>query len=292
MKRRIPAIIALAMIMSMMTAVFAFAGEGGGFKITSSYPEDGQVNTAVENVGVKVFFSNDVDNEAVNESNKKLVKIIDVDGNSIPIRVLAKKRELLVLADMTDEKLKINNNSYYTLIIDPAFADNEGDTLGAETKIKFKTFNQTVNNAVNMGLMIIMMGGILVVTMRQTLKKDDGKKKKQPTEAEKAPFNPYREAKRTGKTVEEVIAEEEARKAKEEKKNARKNKRSEAIREKLEEELDLSAELPNVYRVKKTAPVSKTGSTVVSGRGKKKEEKTKRQQSKTRAKNRSGAKKK
>ena len=42
----------LTSIMIMAASVFCFAD--GGFDLVSSYPEDGQANTSMENLGVKL----------------------------------------------------------------------------------------------------------------------------------------------------------------------------------------------------------------------------------------------
>lgn len=290
MKKRIPAILALTAIMMLFASAFAFAGTGD-LKMISSYPEDGQKNTSMENVGVKVKFATPVGADETLKANMKRVRILDDEGKAIPVRVVAKGKELLVMADMSNKDLKIKNKSEYTVVIDPDFADNDGNTLGKETTITFETFNQKVNNTINMVMMFVMMGGVMVLSLRQMTNENKDKEKKKAEESGAA-FNPYREAKRTGKSVDEVIAEEEARKAKKARKNARKEKQAAAIRAKLEEDISLSSILPNVYSVKKPAPISKAGSKHVSGRAKKKAEPAKKQQSKTRARTRSGAKKK
>ena len=76
---------------------------------------------------------------------------------------------------------------------------------------------------VNMGMMIIMFGGIMVLSLRQSNEKEEEEPKDAPKEQA---FNPYREAKRTGKSIEEVKAEQAKKEAKEAKKKARKAKKA------------------------------------------------------------------
>jgi preprotein translocase subunit YajC len=286
MKKRV-LILGLAMMMVMMFSSFVFADDDA-FALKSSYPKNGQTNTSMENVGVKLVFNHSISAKETKAHNKKCVKIVDNKGKAIPIKVLSSDDAsglMLVVADNTDEDLEIKNNSEYTLVIDKEFMDDEGNTLGKDEKVTFKTLNQRMNMMVNMVFMFVMMGGIMFFTLRSTRNQNKPKKKEEPEVA----FNPYREAKKTGKSLETVIAEEEARQAKKAKKQARKGG-AETKRE-PDSELKLSELLPNVYSVSRPRPISEAGGKYVTGRGKKEEPK-KKTQSKTRSKKSGGKKKK
>ena len=277
MKKR--GLIALLTIMMLaMSSVAAFAADGSAFALKSSYPKDGQKNTSMENAGVKLEFNHSISGEKAEANNEKCVSIVDKDGKEVPINVLTQDSAdglMLVLIDTTDKKYTIENNSDYTLIVDKNFMDAEGNTLGEDIEITFRTFNQRFNMMVNMVMMALMFGGIMFFTVRQTMnQKNEDKLSKEKGEAK---FNPYREAKRTGKSVEEVIAEEEKRRAKAEKRARRKG----MIKDE-DEILDVAALLPYVYKVHDPRPIAEVGGKYISGRGKKKQEQTKRQQSKTR----------
>lgn len=244
----------LAAVMVMACSVMSFAGTGE-LKLLSSYPKDGQKNTSMENVGVKLRFSNDVNKKSVRTANTKYVHLVDEDGKAVPSEVLFSDKDgklVLVLADTT--KYTVKNNSEYTVKIDPSFADNDGNTLGSETKITFKTYNQRMNNFVNMAMMVIMFGGIMVVTMKQQKEKEaenNGNNKQQNHEAA---FNPYKEAKRTGKTVQEVIEEENKRQEKLAKKNKKKGISTPSNKK---EKIICADYLTNVYHVHAPAPIHK-----------------------------------
>jgi hypothetical protein len=106
---------------------------------------------------------------------------------------------------------------------------------------------------VNMVMMFVMFGGIMLLSVRQQNKKEEDEVPKDvPKEAA---FNPYKEAKRTGKTVDEVKAEQAKKEEKEAKKKARKKKKSEEPQEKKIE--NCAQYLNNVYHVHAPAPVSK-----------------------------------
>ena len=254
--KRVSLVAMLTAIMIMAASAFCFAD--GGFDLTSSYPEDGQTNTSMENLGVKLSFSKPINSEAAKKANADKLAIYDEDGKAIPVKILFSDEEnglALVLADV-DEGFVAKNNSEYRLVISGELVDNDGDVLGADKTVTFNTYNQRVNNMVNMAMMFIMFGGIMVLSLRQ----QNASKEEEEPEAPKEAFNPYREAKRTGKTVEEVKEEQAKKEAKEAKKKARKKKKTEAAPEK---KIDNCAELlNNVYHVHAPAPISKEDRSV------------------------------
>ena len=216
----------IAILMSIMIlAASAFCFAEGGFDLVSSYPEDGQSNTSMENLGVKLQFSTAMDSKEATAANADKFTIYDEDGKAIPIRVLFSDKDkglVLVLAD-TDKGFVAKNNSEYRLVISGDLVDNDGNVLGADKTVSFKTYNQRVNNMVNMAMMFVMFGGIMVLSLRQNNEKQEEEPKDEPKEQA---FNPYREAKRTGKSIEEVKAEQAKKEAKEAKKKARKAKKA------------------------------------------------------------------
>lgn len=247
----------LASIMIMVSSAFCFAE--GGFDLASSYPEDGQTNTSMENLGVKLTFSKPLNSDDAKKANADKFAIYDEDGKAIPVQILFSEKEdglVLVLADI-DKGFVAKNNSEYKLVISGELVDNDGDALGADKTVTFKTYNQRVNNIVNMVMMMVMFGGIMVLSLKQNNDKQEEEPKDAPKEAA---FNPYKEAKRTGKTVEEVMEEQAKKEAKEAKKKARKKKAAEVPPEK---KIDNCAELlNNVYHVHAPAPISKEDRSV------------------------------
>ena len=248
----------LAAVMVMAGSVFSFAA--GGLTLVSSYPEDGQKNTSMENLGVKLTFSNPINSEEATKIDESKFSIVDEDGEKVPIKVLfsdANDGLVLVVAD-PDEGFVAKNNCEYKLTIDAGLVDNEGNELAKAQTVTFRTYNQRVNNMVNMAMMFIMFGGIMFLTMRQNKQKEEeeSEKKDEPKKA----FNPYKEAQRTGKTVEEVMAEQAKREEKEAKKKARKKKKEETPAEKKIE--NCAQYLNNVYHVHAPAPINKEDRSV------------------------------
>jgi methionine-rich copper-binding protein CopC len=243
----------LAAVMVMAGSVFSFAADG--LTLVSSYPEDGQTNTSMENLGVKLTFSNPINSDEAKKIDESKFSIVDEEGEKVPVKVLFSDKNdglVLVVADV-DEGFIAKNNCEYTLTIDAGLVDNDGNELAKAQTVSFRTYNQRVNNMVNMAMMFIMFGGIMFLTMRQNKQKEEEAqdKKEEPKEA----FNPYREAKRTGKSVEEVKAEQAKKEEKEAKRKARKKKKDEAPAEKKIE--NCAQYLNNVYHVHAPAPVNK-----------------------------------
>ena len=243
----------LAAVMVMAGSVFSVAADG--LTLVSSYPEDGQTNTSMENLGVKLTFSNPINSDEAKKIDESKFSIVDEEGEKVPVKVLFSDKNdglVLVVADV-DEGFIAKNNCEYTLTIDAGLVDNDGNELANAQTVSFRTYNQRVNNMVNMAMMFIMFGGIMYLTMRQNKQKEEEAqdKKEEPKEA----FNPYREAKRTGKSVEEVKAEQAKKEEKEAKRKARKKKKDEAPAEKKIE--NCAQYLNNVYHVHAPAPVNK-----------------------------------
>ena len=249
MKRR-SLIAVLAAIMVMASATVCFAA--GGLKIVSSFPENGQKNTSMENLGVKVIFNNDINAEKNQKANDKAITFKDAEGKNVPCKILYSNKDakmLLVVADTQGSKYKVLNNSEYKLTIGAAFKANDGNELGSDEVITFKTYNQKMNNFVNMGMMVVMFGGLFLVSARSNNKREEEKEDAAPEEA----FNPYKEAKRTGKTVDEVKAEHEKELEKKAKRKAKRHKEEPVYEKHFENCAEL---LNNVYHVHAPAPTN------------------------------------
>lgn len=255
--KRLSLITTLTAIMLMLSSALCFAE--GNLELVSSYPEDGQKNTSIENLGVKLTFSNPINSEEAKKVDAAKFSIKDEDGETVPIQVLFSEKNdglVLVLADV-DGGFTAKNNAEYTLTIDSGLVDNEGNVMEQAKTVSFRTYNQKVNNSINMVMMCVMFGGIMVLTMRQNQKNDD---EVETAETKDAAFNPYKEAKKTGKSVEEVRAAQAKKEAKEAKKKARKKKDDSQAQEK---KIDNCAELlNNVYHVHAPAPINKADRSV------------------------------
>ena len=204
--KRTGVVVCLAALIVTMTASICFGAKS--LEIVDTYPKNEQKNTSLENMSVKLEFSSDMGNKASEAANKDCFSITDDEGKQLPIRVFynpKNSREVMVLADavkISEDKIKIKDNTKYTLHISGDVTDNEGNTLGKDQTVSFTTLNQSRNTQVYMIMMVVMFGGMFVFTSRQAKKQ---MQKQAGGEEKEAPFNPYKEAKKTGKSVQEVI---------------------------------------------------------------------------------------
>ena len=153
----------------------------------------------------------------------------------------------------------------YTLTIKGDFVDNNGNTLGEQKTITFKTVNQALMLRVYFVMMLLMMAAMVFFGARQAGKKvDQDETADLLAGAKEDNFNPYKEAKRTGKSVEEVIAEHEKEVAKREARVAKLAARM--AKEEAEEEEEEYEEDNGNYRVGRPRTVASAGSTYITGR--------------------------
>ena len=257
----IAAFIIVIMALALVLGSTSVARADGGFEIVKSNPADGSNNAAVENLCVKITFSTPVDSEENREANEKCFKLIGPDGSTLPTKVYynpKQSEQLLVLYDATTGgQITSRVNETYKLEISKDLVDNDGNILGKDTTITFESLNQSRNTRVYFVMMLLMMAAMAFMTQRQLKKSQSEEGGDTPKKDE--PFNPYKEAKRTGKSVAEVMAEHEKEVAKQEAKAA-KRAAAEAVEEEEEEEDNGN------YKVKGPRPISEGGSTYITGR--------------------------
>lgn len=301
--KRTGRILSLAIIMVMLAASLCFAqpaaadngadstaANTGGLTLDHTYPKDGSKGASIENMSVKLYFDSEFTEEVLKDTNENAFQLIGPEGEKLPTRVLYSPKEkgvVLVIVDNDEEGKTITGkgNSEYTLKISGTLTDDAGNTLGTDQSITFTTLNQNANNMINMLMMFGMFGAIMVISMKgakkeaakqQAAKKDDK-------------VNPYKEAKRTGKSVEEIVEKDQKNKAKQ----AAKEARSAA---KEEDDYDDYVE-DGVYKVKGPRPIAAGGGKYITGRKalaeakKAEEEARKAQQQKNKAKKGKGKKK-
>lgn len=230
-----------------------------GFKINSSTPENGAKGVSVENLSVKIYFSKEVlpENADIKKANYKQFKLTDAKGKAIPIKVYYSHKEkddglLMVVSDTIDNNIQIKGDTNYVLTIGKDLQATDGTTLGVDQTIKFKTLDQGKSTMVYTIMMVVMIVGMIFYTTRAA-KKAAEKENKEKGKSETV--NPYKEAKRTGKSVEEIVAKDQQKKAKEA--AAREKRRAK------EAEIDAALEetpASTNKRVSAPRPISKAGS--------------------------------
>ncbi len=237
------------------------ASDGAGkLVLTDTYPKDGATGTAIENMGVKLYFDSTFTQSKLKDANDDAVKLYDPDGNVLPTQVLYSTQEpgvVLVLFDNTEagDDVAIQQKTEYTFKLSADFTDDEGNTLGTDQSISFKTLNQNANMWINMGMMAVMFGGMMIMTAKSAKKQVEEERKKREEKV-----NPYKEAKKTGKSVEEIVEKDQKDKAKRAEKAA---KRAAALGE-LDDDDDYYDD--GNYHVKAPRPISAAGGKYKTGR--------------------------
>lgn len=283
--KRTGVLLCLLLMMMLMSASVCFAEEGG-LKIEAQYPENGATGTAVENASLKMWFNQDVrpQSEQVRQANEKAIKLVDEKGKNIPIYVAYSPDEEGLMMVLSDNSAQIQGDTEYTLTIDPSFQAASGDTLAEGDKVSFTTLNQSQATTVNMIMMGVMMVGMIFFTSR-SMKKQQEKEKAAKGKTETV--NPYKEAKRTGKSVEEIVEKDKKNKEKQAvaaAKRASKNQRAKAAKEKADKNTSSDKK-----RVAGPRPISAAGGQYKPA--KKKAQKSQQNQQKkgnTRPKNQTG----
>lgn len=260
--KRIGRILSLATILVMLAVTCCFAAAEGEGKLVlkETYPQDGATGTAIENMGVKLYFDSEFTADKLKDSNAKAVTLCDEEGKALPTRVLYSPQEpgvVLVLFDDTKktDETAIQQNATYTMKISADFCDDEGNTLGKEQSISFKTQNQNASMMVNMLMMFGMFGGMMVLSAKSAKKQAEQQKKEREEKV-----NPYKEAKRTGKSVEEIVEKDQRDKAKRAAKAAKKAANDD------DDDDDEEYYEDGTYRVKGPRPISAAGGKYVTGR--------------------------
>ncbi len=244
-------IVCLVMVMLMMASTLCFATEGG-LKIEQQYPEDGATGTTIDNAGVKIWFNQDVKpkNDKIRKANAESVKLVNEEGKELPTRVIYSPDEEGVMMVLVDSKKQLDGDMEYTMTIDETFQATSGDLLLGGDKVTFKTLNQKRTMTVNMLLMFVMMAGMMIFATKST---QHDKKKEKAASGKHDTVNPYKEAKRTGKSVQEIVAQDQKNKEKEAAAKAKRDaKRAKEKEEERREEL-------NIHKVAGPRPISAAG---------------------------------
>ncbi len=256
--KRIVALSIMGIMIVMLMAPMAFADT---FKITEISPENGTTGAPVDNFGIKVYFSEDIYTESFTENNKKYCRLIEIneeenedgeiiekDGKSIDVLVVANPKEpnmMMILAEGEGDD-GIQSDTLYRFEIDEGFQSADGSLLAEKEEVVIRVQNTTTTMAISMGMMAVMMVGMIYFTTRSA-KKEAEKKGNEKQVA----VNPYKEAKATGKSVEEIVAREAKKKLKQDEKKKR---------QKEENKVEIASD--NV-RVSKPRPISAAGAKYV-----------------------------
>lgn len=265
--KRIGVMVCLVIMAISMLAPACFAANDkaagmpgeSNFKIVSSTPENGAKGVSVENLSVKIYFdTNMMPTKNIRKANLKQFKLTDSKGKKVPVKVYYSHKEeglLMVVSDTVDNDITIKGNTEYTLKIGKDLQAADGTRLGKKETITFKTLDQSKSTTVYMIMMGVMIVGMVFFTSRSA--KKEAEKQKQ-ANGKHETVNPYKEAKKTGKSVEEIVKKDEERKAKEAAALAKQREADAELEESLNPE---KAHVSTNKRVSAPRPISAAGST-------------------------------
>lgn len=213
MKKRFLKILAAALLICMFTVQSVYAAD---LTIESIYPADGETGVQTTNQMARIVFSGNIDIK----TNEGYFKILDSKGEEQEILVLEQpdipnRVNLVLVNDLSD-------SSEYTIVIDGAVTDTEGNTLGADSKTVFKTKSLKTDSIVTTVMMVVMMAAIVVFTFRDQAKKAREAEEAAVKSGKKKPekVNPYKDAK---KEAEKVYAQKQKEKEMKVREQMRKN---------------------------------------------------------------------
>ena len=252
-------LLALTMIAPASMAAKDTKSDGSVLKIETSTPEDGAKGVSVENLSVKLTMNKEMCSitKAQKKHNQSVIKLTDPKGKKIKVTAYYSPdypNQVMIVSAVSNSKTqRFDSATEYTLTIGKSFTSADGRTIADKQVISFTTLNQTRSMAIYMVLMVLMMGGMIFFTTRSAKKNLEKEKEKK---NEVSHVNPYKEAKRTGKTVEEIVEEDRKRKAKAAEAAERRRAEIEAL------EAEIRAEEAKQYnkRVSARRPISAAGS--------------------------------
>lgn len=248
--KRTSLLVSLCLIIGLLLSNGASFAED--LKLVDIYPKDKYHGLMPNNIAIKMRFSENMTSTEAIAANEKAFEITGKDGKKIPYTTLQNPKRY-----PNDIWLQINKNlkpeEVYHLTISSDLVSSAGNKLNQEIVSEFGVRNtsaDTTGYGVLMVLMVVGMVGYTILDTRRKAKKEAASKIGSGEEK----VNPYKEARRTGKSVEKIIAEQEKLKAR----NAKKREAEEAAEAALAEKearKQAEASRPGVKRVKQKRPI-------------------------------------
>lgn len=251
MKRRsLPVGFCVIIISFLLSTCMCFADD---LELVEIYPKDGYHELMPNNIAIKMRFSDNMTNETAIAANKKAFTITDKKGNKIGYKALhnSKRYPNDIWLQITED---LKPEGIYNLKISGSLVSSNGKTLGSDKNIEFGVRNTKTDTSGYMVLMVLMIGGMAVFTYLETKRK----MKKQMEKGDDK-VNPYKEAKKTGRSVEEIVAEQEKQRARERKEKTPAKETAAAQATEKEEAAGEKQDRPGVKRVKKKKTMASIG---------------------------------
>ncbi len=212
--KRIGTILILSIIFVLSAGSPGFAA---GLSLVDIYPKEGESRLQPANVAVKMIFSENMTSLTAQAANEGNFFITDEKGKPVEYNALYNEKkypnEIWLLLTKPLEA-----DSRYTLTISKDLQSSAGNTLDEEIITHFAARNTKTDTNGYMFLMVLMIVGMVGFTVWDNRRKE---KKESTKQDEEKKINPYKEARRTGKSVEEIVAKIEQEKAKQERRRAK-----------------------------------------------------------------------
>lgn len=243
--RKAGGIATILLLVLVLSTSLSFAA---GLSLVSSFPEEGNDNLQPANVAVKLVFSENMTGDAAIAANDGRFTITDQDGKAIKFDPLynAEKYPNEIWLQITETLV---DNTEYTVKIDGGLESTAGNTLDGPITLHFSTRDTAADNNGYMILMVVMVVGMVFFTAWDTRRQV----KKQQDAKDDGKVNPYKEARKTGKSVEEIVAKTEKEKSKAERRQARESGNDSGAKE------DDGAKDSDGYKVKAKRSIASAG---------------------------------
>lgn len=246
--KRLGAIISLSLLIVLLASSLSFASS---LELVSTNPEEGDNGLQAANVAVKLMFNENMTGEQAEVANQNKFQLTDEDGNNIEYTTLynAKKYPNEIWLQVSET---LKDNTKYTLEISDGLQSTAGNKLGEKVTLHFATRDTAADSKGYMFLMALMVVGMIGFTVwetgRQIKKQQAGEK------SEDQKVNPYKESKRTGKAVEDIVAKTEK-----EKEAAKKRSEKEERKQAKADSADADQPENDNKKVKGRRPISAAG---------------------------------
>lgn len=251
MKKRLGLILSLTLLIVSLSSSLCFAA--GGLELLDSSPKEGSKSSVINNVAIKLYFNEDVTSKEAQEANKDCFKITDPKGKEISYRLLYNHKKYPDQIWIQLEKDLVQKTEY-KIVISGDLVSSDGDELGKNETVKFRTRDMSQDNNVYMILMVVMFGGMFFFSSWDM--KRQAKKKEEELDAK---VNPYKIAKEKGISYEEALVVAQKEKEKLEKKKRKQEEQEAAMRAALESDYDDDYYDEDVYHVARKRPISAVG---------------------------------
>lgn len=261
MKKKSVCLLALLIALLTLGSCFVFADEpaSGAFHLVSTYPADGSSNAVPQNVAVKLRFDRSVCGDATQAANDGIFTIVGgADSAAVEYKACyypeKYPNEVWLLCSST---LEISGS--YTVQIPATMRADDGSVLGSQQSMTFTIRNTKKDNRVYFILMLVMFGAMFALTARDARQQASASQKGNQGPKSSGKVNPYKQSKKTGKSVAEVNQETDAKKKRAAEKAAQIEAEKEEIRKQIRAEREAARKAAQKHsKVKKSGKHSYT----------------------------------